>query len=119
MAEGVQVRYRPDLDPVLHGLSFTVKGRNKVRHEGCARVESLNARLFHFNKPLPQVGVCGRTGCGKSTLFMTLYRIVEPCAGRIVIDGVDISTIGLADLRCKLSLVPQVRGHLAQDAPSD
>jgi ABC-type multidrug transport system fused ATPase/permease subunit len=61
-----------------------------------------------------QVGVCGRTGCGKSTLFMTLYRIVEPCGGRILIDGVDISTIGLNDLRCRLSLVPQVGGLFDQ-----
>ncbi|KAG2450119.1 hypothetical protein HYH02_000222 [Chlamydomonas schloesseri] len=76
------VRYRPELDPVLRGLSFEVAGRDKV-------------------------GVCGRTGCGKSTLMMTLYRLVEPCGGSITIDGVDICAIGLYDLRSKLSLVPQ------------
>lgn len=42
-------------------------------------------------------------------LFMALYRIIEPCGGRILIDGMDTSTIGLWDLRSKLSLVPQVR----------
>ncbi|KAG2442750.1 hypothetical protein HXX76_002831 [Chlamydomonas incerta] len=76
------VRYRPELDPVLRGLSFEVAGRDKV-------------------------GVCGRTGCGKSTLMLTLYRLVEPCGGSITIDGVDICRIGLYDLRSKLSLVPQ------------
>mmetsp|Transcript_38541 Transcript_38541/g.114419 ORF Transcript_38541/g.114419 Transcript_38541/m.114419 type:complete len:102 (-) Transcript_38541:510-815(-) len=57
----------------------------------------------------PQVGVCGRTGCGKSTLFMALYRIVEPERGRVLIDGLDTGAIGLRDLRTQLSLVPQVR----------
>lgn len=78
----LEVRYRPDLDLVLRGLSFEVRGREKV-------------------------GVCGRTGCGKSTLFLALYRIVEPSEGRIIIDGIDVSTIGLSDLRSRLSLVPQ------------
>ncbi|GAX75363.1 hypothetical protein CEUSTIGMA_g2807.t1 [Chlamydomonas eustigma] len=104
VAENLQVRYRPELDLVLNNLSFTVKGMDKV-------------------------GVCGRTGCGKSTLFMALYRIVEPCGGCILIDGVDITSIGLNDLRCRLSLVPQdpvifsgtIRSNLDpfQQAPSD
>ena len=55
-----------------------------------------------------QVGVAGRTGCGKSTLMMALYRLVEPSGGRIVIDGIDTAAIGLRDLRSRLALVPQV-----------
>ena len=76
------VRYRPDLDPVIKGISFEVKGMEKI-------------------------GVCGRTGCGKSTLMMTLYRIVEPSDGGVLIDGIDSQSIGLFDLRSRLSLVPQ------------
>ena len=58
-----------------------------------------------------QVGIAGRTGCGKSTLLLTLFRIVEPSSGRIVIDGLDIASIGLYDLRSRLALVPQASGH--------
>ena len=54
------------------------------------------------------MGVAGRTGCGKSTLMMTLKRIVEPSSGRVLIDGVDISAVSLFDLRSRLALVPQV-----------
>ena len=55
------------------------------------------------------MGVCGRTGCGKSTLMMVLFRIVEPCAaGSIIIDGLDICSMGLFDLRSRMALVPQV-----------
>ncbi|KAK9847067.1 hypothetical protein WJX84_012280 [Apatococcus fuscideae] len=80
--EGLVLKYRPELDPVLKGLTFTVNAREKV-------------------------GVAGRTGCGKSTLMMALYRIVEPSGGRILIDGIDIASIGLFDLRSRLALVPQ------------
>ncbi|GAB4815546.1 hypothetical protein N2152v2_002592 [Parachlorella kessleri] len=76
------VRYRPDLDPVLKGISFSIRGREKV-------------------------GVAGRTGCGKSTLMLALYRLVEPSAGRILIDSLDTGSIGLYDLRSRLALVPQ------------
>lgn len=80
--EDLIVRYRHDLEPVLHGVSFEVQAGEKV-------------------------GIVGRTGCGKSTLMMALYRIVEPWSGRVIIDSIDVSTIGLKDLRSRLSLVPQ------------
>jgi len=80
--DDVFVKYRPDLPHVLKSLSFTVSSGEKI-------------------------GVCGRTGCGKSTMMMTLYRLVELDMGKIRIDGVDIATAPLESLRRKLSLVPQ------------
>ncbi|XP_061357298.1 ABC transporter C family member 12-like [Gastrolobium bilobum] len=80
--ENVVLRYRPELPPVLHGLSFTVP-------------------------PTKKVGVVGRTGAGKSSMLNALFRIVELTRGRISIDGCDISMIGLADLRSVLTIIPQ------------
>ena len=59
--------------------------------------------------PRAQVGIAGRTGCGKSTLALALFRIVEPSAGSIVIDGIDVSRVGTFDLRSRIALVPQAR----------
>ncbi|XP_017971378.1 PREDICTED: putative ABC transporter C family member 15 [Theobroma cacao] len=80
--ENLQVQYAPTLPLVLKGITCTFPGERKI-------------------------GVVGRTGSGKSTLIQALFRVVEPSGGRITIDGVDISTIGLQDLRSRLGIIPQ------------
>ncbi|KAJ7664588.1 multidrug resistance-associated ABC transporter [Mycena polygramma] len=80
--ENLEVKYSPELPAVLHGLSFTLKAGERV-------------------------GLIGRTGSGKSTLAMSFLRFVDPTNGRIVIDGIDISTIGINDLRSRLTFIPQ------------
>jgi ATP-binding cassette subfamily C (CFTR/MRP) protein 1 len=54
------------------------------------------------------VGIVGRTGAGKSSLTLSLFRIVEAAEGSIFVDGVDISNIGLHTLRSRLTIIPQV-----------
>ncbi|KAF8189625.1 multidrug resistance-associated ABC transporter [Mycena galopus ATCC 62051] len=80
--EDLVIKYSPELPPVLHSISFTLKAGERV-------------------------GLIGRTGSGKSTLAMSILRFVDPVSGRIVIDGVDISTIGINDLRSRLTFIPQ------------
>lgn len=75
-------RYRSGLDLVLHDISFDIR-------------------------PSEKIGICGRTGSGKSSLTLSLFRIIERVTGKIIIDGVDISQIGLFDLRSRLSIIPQ------------
>ncbi|KAL7748648.1 hypothetical protein RI367_006059 [Sorochytrium milnesiophthora] len=74
--------YKGAEKPVLCNLSLSVRGGEKV-------------------------GICGRTGAGKSSLTLALFRLMEASEGRIEIDGQDISKVGLADLRGRLTIIPQ------------
>ncbi|XP_028212385.1 ABC transporter C family member 3-like isoform X2 [Glycine soja] len=80
--QDLQVRYAPHLPLVLRGLTCKFHGGMKT-------------------------GIVGRTGSGKSTLIQTLFRIVEPTSGQVMIDNINISSIGLHDLRSRLSIIPQ------------
>ncbi|XP_048799491.1 multidrug resistance-associated protein 1-like isoform X1 [Lagopus muta] len=77
-----KAQYRKDLGLALNNISFQTRNKEKV-------------------------GIVGRTGAGKSTLTNCLFRVLEGSGGKIVIDGVDISTIGLHDLRGNLNIIPQ------------
>ncbi|XP_032678093.1 probable multidrug resistance-associated protein lethal(2)03659 isoform X2 [Odontomachus brunneus] len=79
--KNVWMRYAPLEPPVLKNLSFVIHPREKV-------------------------GIVGRTGAGKSSLMQALFRLAD-VEGPIEIDGIDTSTIGLHDLRCKISIIPQ------------
>ena len=80
--EEFEARYRPGLDLVLKGVNMEIGAGEKV-------------------------GICGRTGAGKSSLTLALFRIVEGAGGRILIDGHDISELGLFKLRSRLTIIPQ------------
>ena len=76
------MRYRKGLDLVLKGINAYINGGEKI-------------------------GIVGRTGAGKSSLTTALFRVVEPATGSISIDNLDVSTLGLHDLRRRLTIIPQ------------
>ncbi|XP_042495750.1 ABC transporter C family member 3-like [Macadamia integrifolia] len=78
----LQVRYASHLPPVLRDLTCSFPGGMKI-------------------------GIVGRTGSGKSTLVQALFRMLEATTGHILIDSINISKIGLHDLRSRLSIIPQ------------
>lgn len=61
-----------------------------------------------------KVGIVGRTGAGKSSLTLGLFRIIEAAEGRIFIDGVDIAQLGLHELRSRITIIPQVSAKRTQ-----
>lgn len=75
-------RYREGLDLVLKNINIDIKSHEKI-------------------------GVVGRTGAGKSSLTLALFRLIEPATGHIGIDNLDTSSIGLLDLRRRLAIIPQ------------
>ncbi|GBM27210.1 Multidrug resistance-associated protein 1 [Araneus ventricosus] len=80
--QNYKMRYREGMELVLQGINVDILPRQKV-------------------------GVVGRTGAGKSSIALALFRIVEPTEGTIFIDGVDTSVLGLHDLRSKITIIPQ------------
>ncbi|CAO3644968.1 unnamed protein product [Cunninghamella blakesleeana] len=78
----LEVKYAPETPSVLHNLTFEVQPRQKV-------------------------AIVGRTGSGKSSLALSFFRFMEATKGSITIDGIDISTIGLEDLRSRITIIPQ------------
>ncbi|KAL8684969.1 MAG: hypothetical protein Q9224_006037 [Gallowayella concinna] len=66
----------------------------------------LSSLSFHV-APRMRIGVVGRTGAGKSSLALSLFRFLEAVEGRIMIDGIDISTVWLQDFRSRLAIIPQ------------
>ncbi|CAA0824665.1 ABC transporter C family member 10 [Striga hermonthica] len=80
--QDLKIRYRLDGPLVLRGITCTFEGGHKI-------------------------GIVGRTGSGKTTLIGALFRLVEPAGGKILVDRVDISTIGLHDLRSRFGIIPQ------------
>ncbi|TNN00010.1 hypothetical protein fugu_013042 [Takifugu bimaculatus] len=80
--QNFKVRYRPELDLVLHGITCNIQSSEKI-------------------------GIVGRTGAGKSSLTSCLFRIIEAAEGSILIDDIDIAKIGLHDLRGRLTIIPQ------------
>ena len=77
-----QTRYRAGLDLVLKGIDCHIESMEKV-------------------------GIVGRTGAGKSSLTLALFRIIESAGGAIEIDGVNIGILGLGKLRSRITIIPQ------------
>ena len=80
--KNLSIKYRPNTEIVLKKLNFEILPNEKI-------------------------GVCGRTGSGKSTLCLSLFRLIEPNEGTIIIDDIDIQKIGLDLLRQNLTYIPQ------------
>ncbi|XP_041459432.1 ATP-binding cassette sub-family C member 9-like isoform X1 [Lytechinus variegatus] len=81
LVDNVSARYAKELDPILHEVNINIQ-------------------------PGQKIGICGRSGSGKSSLALALFRFVQ-IKGRLLIDGIDIATVPLRTLRQRLSIIPQ------------
>lgn len=92
--EGLTLSYAPELPQVLRGLDLRVA-------------------------PGERVGVCGRTGAGKSSLSAALFNLTESWTGSVRLDGVEARGLGLHTLRSQLTIIPQVRSNKLPDGYFD
>ena len=83
MCNHYATRYKPDLDLVVKDFDVVINPQEKI-------------------------GIVGRTGAGKSSLTLSLFRMLEAAGGNIIIDGVNIANIGLHELRNSITILPQV-----------
>ena len=97
----VTYRHSPDGPLVLGGVSVDILPSEKVSEA------SICTLLIILSLTCHQIGIVGRTGAGKSSLIATLFRMSEP-GGSIKIDGVECLSLGLHDIRNKISIIPQV-----------
>lgn len=78
----VTLKYSSEMDPVIKSFSLKIS-------------------------PGEKIGICGRTGCGKSSLMNALFGIIEVTEGNIIIDNINITKVAPQQLRSKLSIIPQ------------
>jgi len=98
--------YGPLTPPLIWPPQGVIELRNlrvQYRHDTPAVLENVSATI----KASEKIGICGRTGAGKSSLISTLLRLVDVIEGICEVDGVDIRSIGTADLRQAMAIIPQ------------
>ena len=86
----VMLRYRPGLPPALKAVTWTINAGEKI-------------------------GICGRTGAGKSSITVAMLRLADELGGKILIDGIDHTSMALSELRGRLALIPQEATMFAGD----